>query len=149
MFGLAGSLAGLTLLCAMSLPAQTQDGAPASQQSTTQEQQSPRARKMHGHKMFESLNLSDQQKAQIKQIHETTKSQIEALQKDTSLTAEQKQAKMHELRREARRQTSQVLTAEQRKQLRAEIRERRTERLQRQQPAQPEAQPQSPAQPQG
>lgn len=144
MFGLAGGLAGLALLCSMSLPAQTQDSAQTSQQSTTQEQQpSPSARKMHGHSMFASLNLSDQQKAQIKQIHENAKSRMEALQKDTSLTAEQKQAKMHELRREVRKQTSQVLTAEQRKQLRAEMRERRAQRLQKQQPAQPEAQPQS------
>lgn len=145
----AGGFAGLALLCSMSLSAQAQDAQSSQQSATQQEQQaSPQTAapdqgaKMHGRAMFANLNLTDDQKAQLKKIHENTKSQIEAVQNDSSLTADQKQAKMHQLRRDARKQTSQVLTPDQRKQLRAEMREHRAARRQNQEPSQPQAQPQ-------
>ena len=40
------------------------------------------------------LNLTDDQKAQMKKIHEDAKSQIAAVNNDTSLSADQKQAKI-------------------------------------------------------
>ena len=42
---------------------------------------------------MKGLNLTDDQKAAMKKIHESTKAQLEAVNKDESLTAEQKEAK--------------------------------------------------------
>ena len=46
------------------------------------------------------LNLTDDQKAQMKKIHEDAKSQIAAVNNDTSLSADQKQAKIQSIHRE-------------------------------------------------
>jgi Spy/CpxP family protein refolding chaperone len=53
--------------------------------------------RMHG--AMKGLNLTDDQKAEMKKIHESTKSQVDALKQDGSLTADQKEAKIHEMRR--------------------------------------------------
>jgi protein CpxP len=60
------------------------------------------------------LNLTDDQKAQMKKIHEDAKSQIAAVNNDTSLSADQKQAKLQAIRRDTHKQTESLLTPEQR-----------------------------------
>ena len=82
--------------------------------------------KRHG--VMAGVNLTDDQKAQFKKIHEDTKAQVDAVNKDESLTADQKLAKIHQLRHSARWQAVQLLTPEQRKQMRANIREMRAAR---------------------
>jgi Spy/CpxP family protein refolding chaperone len=65
------------------------------------------------------LNLSDDQKAQMKKIHEGAKSQIEAINNDTALSADQKQAKIQAVRRGTHKQTETILTPEQRQTMKA------------------------------
>jgi Spy/CpxP family protein refolding chaperone len=72
-----------------------------------------------------TLNLTDEQKAQIKTIREDGKAQIAALEKDTSLSDDAKQQKLKVIRKEIRRQVWGVMTPEQQKQWAAEQRELR------------------------
>jgi Spy/CpxP family protein refolding chaperone len=65
------------------------------------------------------LNLSDDQKAQMKKIHEGAKSQIEAINNDTALSSDQKQAKIQAVRRGTHKQTEAILTPEQRQTMKA------------------------------
>ena len=62
-----------------------------------------------------NLNLTDDQKAQMKKIREDAKSQMDAVKNDTSLSADQKQAKMKQIRRDSHKQVEAMLTPEQRK----------------------------------
>ncbi len=95
--------------------------------------------RMHG--AMQGLNLTDEQKTAMKKIHESTKAQLEAVNKDESLTADQKAAKIHQLRHGARMQMVKLLTPEQRQQMRANVRAMRTARREKQQQP-PQAQPQ-------
>ena len=72
-----------------------------------------------------ALNLTDEQKAQIKTIREDGKAQIAALGKDASLSEEAKQQKLKVIRKDIRRQVWGVMTPEQQKQWAAEQRELR------------------------
>lgn len=94
------------------------------------------------HGLMAGLNLTDDQKAAIKKIHESTKEQVEAVSKDESLSADQKQAKVHQLRHSARVQFVKLLTPEQRQQMRANARALRAARQEQKQQPQPTAQPQ-------
>jgi periplasmic protein CpxP/Spy len=60
------------------------------------------------------LNLTDDQKAQMKKIHEGAKSQVAAVNNDSSLSADQKQAKIQAIHRDTHKQTEALLTPEQR-----------------------------------
>jgi Spy/CpxP family protein refolding chaperone len=84
--------------------------------------------------MMANLNLTDDQKAQIKQIHEGTRPKIEAVNNDSSLSADQKQAKIHDLKRDMHEQVKKILTPDQRKQFEENLREHR-ESKQQQPPA--------------
>ena len=112
----------------------------AAAQDNSQEQAAPAqqpapapGQRMHGHeKMLESLNLTEDQQAQIKKIHEDAKAKADAVTADTSLSATDKQAKIRAIHRESMKQVHAVLTPEQREQLREKMRERRASRGQRQ-----------------
>lgn len=95
---------------------------------------------MHG--AMKGLNLTDDQKAEMKKIHESTKAQLDAVNKDESLTADQKKAKVHQLRHVARTQMVKLLTPEQQQQMRANVRGLRASRREKQQQQPPQAQPQ-------
>ncbi len=75
-----------------------------------------------------ALNLTDDQKAQIKTIREDGKQQIAATAKDASLSEEAKQQKLKVIRKDIRRQVWGVMTPEQQKQWAAEQRERREQK---------------------
>jgi Spy/CpxP family protein refolding chaperone len=79
----------------------------------------------HGEGMFALLNLTDEQKAQIKKIHEDAKAKADAVKADTALSDADKKAKLREIRKSARMESSKVLTAEQRAQLKEKMKERR------------------------
>jgi Spy/CpxP family protein refolding chaperone len=96
--------------------------------------------RMHG--AMKGLNLTDDQKVEMKKIHESTKAQLDAVNKDESLTADQKAAKIHQLRHGARMQMVKLLTPEQRQQMRANVRALRAARREKQQQQPPQAQPQ-------
>jgi Spy/CpxP family protein refolding chaperone len=80
--------------------------------------------------MMANLNLTDDQKAQIKQIHEGMRSKVEVVNNDSSLSADQKQAKIQDLRRDTHEQVKKVLTPEQRKQFEENMREHRDSKQQ-------------------
>jgi hypothetical protein len=63
----------------------------------------------------EKLNLSADQKNQIKQIRAAAKSQAQAVRNDTSLTPEQRREKFRQIHRDANTKIHGVLTPEQRK----------------------------------
>ena len=65
------------------------------------------------------LNLTDDQKAQIKKFHQDAKAQIEAVNNDSSLSADQKQAKIQGIHRETHKQMESILTPSQKQQQRA------------------------------
>jgi Spy/CpxP family protein refolding chaperone len=96
--------------------------------------------RMHG--AMKGLNLTDDQKAALKKIHESTKAQSDVVSKDETLTADQKQAKIHQLRHSARMQMVKLLTPEQRQQMKANVRALRASRREQQQQQPPQAQPQ-------
>lgn len=100
----------------------------------------PQTGRKHG--AMAGLNLTDDQKAQMKKIHEATKAQLEAVNKDESLTADQKAAKIHQARHSVRLQMVKLLTPEQKEQMKANIREMRAARRQQQQQQPPAVQPQ-------
>lgn len=86
-----------------------------------------------------NLSLSDDQKAQMKKIHEDAKSQVTAVNNDSSLSVDQKQAKIQQIHRDTHKQIEAMLTPEQRKTMREWRREHRSERRQ-QKSEQPPAQ---------
>jgi Spy/CpxP family protein refolding chaperone len=96
--------------------------------------------KMHG--AMQGLNLTDDQKTAMKKIHESTMAQLDSVNKDESLSADQKTAKVHQLRHSARMQMVKLLTPEQRQQMRANVRALRASRREKQQQQPPQAQPQ-------
>lgn len=84
----------------------------------------------HGEGMFADLNLTDDQKAQIKKIHEDAKAKADAVKADTTLSDADKKTKFREIRRSARMESRKVLTAEQRAQLKEKMKERRAAKSQ-------------------
>ena len=121
------SIAGLLLLGTFAPTAFAQNG--PQDQSTPPAASQPST---HGHERdadrFAALHLTDDQKVQIKKIHQDAKGKADAIMSDGSLSDAQKQAKVKEIHRAARKQAHNVLTPEQREQLKANRRERRTER---------------------
>jgi periplasmic protein CpxP/Spy len=101
-------------------------------QSSAQDQSAPPAAAPAGHargeRMFEGLNLSDDQKVQIKQIHLGAKAKSDAVMADTSLSDADKKTKVKEIHRGAMMQARALLTPAQREQLKANRKERKAER---------------------
>jgi len=92
-------------------------------------QPAPRAHE-HGRNPFAGLNLSDDQKTQIKKIHEEARAKRDKVMADSSLSDTAKQEKAKEIRHAAMQQARSVLTPEQREQLKANRSARRAERSQ-------------------
>jgi Spy/CpxP family protein refolding chaperone len=137
---IAAGLLALTLVPGISR-AQSSSQPPAQDQS----QATPAARERNEgkmHRAMQGLNLTDEQKTAMKKIHESTKAQLDAVNKDESLTADQKAAKIHQLRHSGRMQMVKLLTPEQRQQMRANVRAMRAAHREKQQQP-PQTQPQS------
>jgi Spy/CpxP family protein refolding chaperone len=136
---IAAGLLALTFVPAISR-AQSSSQPPAQDQSQAAPA-APAQQEGRKHGAMQGLNLTDDQKAAMKKIHESTKTQLDAVNQDESLTADQKAAKTHQLRHSARMQMVKLLTPEQRQRMRANVRALRASRRdQQQQP--PQAQPQ-------
>ena len=83
-------------------------------------------------RMAKQLNLTDQQKTQIKSMREATHQQLQALRNDTSLTPEQKRERARQLMEQSQAQFQSVLTPEQQQQLkdmRAQAQQRGLDRM--------------------
>jgi Spy/CpxP family protein refolding chaperone len=79
----------------------------------------------HGEQLFADLNLTDEQKAQIKKIHEDAKAKSDAVRADSALSDADKKSKLREIRKSAMADSKKVLTAEQQAQLEQKMKERR------------------------
>jgi Spy/CpxP family protein refolding chaperone len=118
---------GFLLLGTTPMLTKAQDNAPAPAQGQAQ------AMPQHDEKggMLAGLNLTDDQKAQVKQIHEGAKAKADAVKADPSLSADQKEAKIREIHRDTHEQVMKnVLTPEQRKQVRENMHERKESKQQ-------------------
>jgi len=106
-------------------------------QSATQDESAPPAAsqpapRAHEHRAdrFAGLNLTDDQKAQMRKIHEDAKAKADSVKADSSLSEADKQLKLKSIHRAAMKQAHALLTPEQREQLKAKMREHRAERRQ-------------------
>src|SRR5215213_1948171 len=98
----------------------------ATQAQTTSTDKHEGHKKEHN-KSFDDLNLSADQKARLQSIREDFKKQSTDLKNNTSLSAEQKQARRKELHEQFRSQSQAVLTPAQKDEMakkRAEWKER-------------------------
>jgi Spy/CpxP family protein refolding chaperone len=128
--------AGLLALCGLPAAVRAQD-AP---QGTTQAQDQA-APGRHGHGQDDELaklNLSDDQKVQVKKIHEDMKTKIDAVKGDSTLSADQQRARVQEVRKASHEQVAQILTPEQRKQMKSDEMARKAARQQGEQTPPPQ-----------
>lgn len=149
---LAFLIFGLALALGVSLTAIAQTSAPATQSAAGPSTQSAPAPDTHqsdhaqpqsqsrGTPVDDELELTPDQKQKIADVVDDENKQIGAVRDDTSLTLEQKQQKAREIRQAGVPKIKAVLTPEQLQKL-AAIQERN-----RQQPSNPQAAPQEPAQ---
>jgi Spy/CpxP family protein refolding chaperone len=122
------AVGGLLLMSGSFSLARAQSGSPNSGQSNAApEQQTEQGRP--------DLNLTDDQKAQMRKIHEDAKSQLEAVKNDSSLSADQKQGKIQQIHQATHHQVETLLTPEQKKTMREWRRAHKASR--QQQPAPP------------
>lgn len=75
--------------------------------------------------LAQKLNLTDDQRQQFQKLHQQAAQQARAIHNDSSLTDEQKQAKMQELHKQTRGQMMAALTPEQQEKLKQLWQERR------------------------
>jgi Spy/CpxP family protein refolding chaperone len=108
-------------------------GTPVLMAQETQQNQDPGAAMQQGQRHEDELaklNLTDDQKAKVSKIHADMKSQMDAVKSDTTLTADQKQAKMKQIHKTSHEQMLQVLTPDERQQMKADEKERKAEKQQ-------------------
>lgn len=81
-----------------------------------------------GRNMAQELNLTPAQKAQLKEIRQDARADMMAVRNDTSLTWEQKRARLQAIRAQMREAINQILTPEQQAQMQQLRQERRANR---------------------
>ena len=111
---LLGGLVSLCLIAALAVIL-----APANSQAAAAPQAGGKETGMHGglQAAVESLNLTDDQKAKVKDIFADAKTKKQALSGDASLSEEQKKAKMKELHTSRMAKLNEVLTPDQQTEL--------------------------------
>ena len=112
-------LSCFAIAAALTLPVLAAKASTAARVSQAAEQ-----KKMMHDKLQETvneLNLSDDQKSKIKDVFTDAKSKREAIFNDSSLTDDQKKAKMKELHTGTMAKVNEVLTPEQRTQLKEKL----------------------------
>lgn len=110
-----GGLVSLGMVAALSVPAvlAKSQAAPA--------QQSDMGMRDKLQSAVESLNLTDDQKSKVKDIFADAKAKRQTVWSDSSLTDDQKKAKMKELHAGTMAKLNEVLTPDQQAQLKAKI----------------------------
>jgi Spy/CpxP family protein refolding chaperone len=123
---------GLLMFMAGSAAAQTQNGAspatpqePAAKPAAADKPASTRAGNADAPEDDPALYLTTDQKARIKAIRDDAELQIQAAEKDATLTPEQKERRIKGIRKATRAQVFAVLTPDQQKTWSAEQREKR------------------------
>jgi len=114
---LIGGLFSFAIAAALTVPA------PAKASSRASLPQADQKKMMHDklQEVVNDLNLSDDQKSKVKDIFTDAKSKREAIMNDSSLTDDQKRAKMKELHTGTMAKVNEVLTPEQRTQLKEKL----------------------------
>jgi Spy/CpxP family protein refolding chaperone len=82
----------------------------------------------HMDKMMEQLNLTDDQKSQVKKLHEDGRAQMKQVASDSSLSAAQKKDKIKQLHQDQMSKMESVLTPDQKtkwEQMKSERKEKR------------------------
>jgi periplasmic protein CpxP/Spy len=113
-----GGLVSLGMVAALAVPV-----ALANSQATPAPQAAGKEMGMHGglQAAVESLNLTDDQKAKVKDIFADAKTKRQAVSNDASLSDEQKKAKMKELHSATMAKLNEVLTPEQQTELKSKM----------------------------
>ena len=114
-----GGFVSLGLVAALAVPV-----ALAKSQATPSAQAVGKEKGMHGGGLqaaVESLNLTDEQKAKVKDIFADAKTKGQAVSSDTTLSDEQKKAKMKELHSSIMAKVNEVLTPEQQTELKSKM----------------------------
>ena len=114
-----GGLVSLGLAAALALPV-----ALANPQAANAPQTAGKEMAMHGGGLeaaVQSLNLTDDQKAKVKDIFADAKTKKQAVSSDTSLSEEQKKGKMKELHSGVMAKLNEVLTPEQQTELKSKM----------------------------
>lgn len=94
----------------------------------SQKIQSDSARHHHRGELMSQLNLTPDQKSQMKSLRQSNKQEREAIMNDASLTQEQKKAKMKELHQSQSEKMNTILTPDQQAKRNAYIQKMRSER---------------------
>jgi periplasmic protein CpxP/Spy len=115
---LLGGLVSLCLVAALAVI-----WAPTNSQAATAPQAGGKEMGMHGglQAAVESLNLTDDQKAKVKDIFADAKTKKQAVSSDASLSEEQKKAKMKELHTSIMAKLNEVLTPDQQTELKTKM----------------------------
>lgn len=87
----------------------------------SQKVQSDSSRHFKRGKMMNDLNLTADQKSQMKEIQESNKQQRDAIRNDASLTLDQKKAKMKDLQKSQSDKVNSILTPDQQAKRKASI----------------------------
>ena len=111
-----GGLVSLGLAAALTVP-----GALAKPQTASQTAGKEMGMHDKMQAAVESLNLTDDQKAKVKDIFADAKTKKQALSNDASLNEEQKKAKMKELHSATMAKLNEVLTPEQQTELKSKM----------------------------
>ena len=114
-----GGFVSLGLVAALAVPV-----ALAKTQAAPAPQAAGHEKGMHGggiQAAVESLNLTDEQKAKVKDIFADAKTKSQAVSSDTTLSDEQKKAKMKELHGGMMAKLNEVLTPEQQTELKSKM----------------------------
>jgi periplasmic protein CpxP/Spy len=109
-----GGLVCLGLVAALSAPAVLASGQAAAQQGEMGMRDKLQS-------AVESLNLTDDQKAKVKDIFADAKAKRQTVWNDSSLTDEQKKSKMKELHASTMAKLNEVLTPDQQAELRTKM----------------------------
>jgi Spy/CpxP family protein refolding chaperone len=117
--------AGLLFLCVMPGRTRAQSSTPSPMPAPPNAARASRPKRVPTKADdFAGLNLTDDQKAKIDQVHRNMKTRRDAVVKDEKLTADQRDAMLEGYERMERGQVFELLTAEQRKEVREKIRAR-------------------------
>ena len=102
---------------AMALPiaalAQTSNSAATSGDTGSATASDTQNQNQRGKKFAEALNLTPEQQSDLKSIRDNEKQQAQSIKSDSSLTADQKKAKLKELRKSSHEQMMAKLTPDQ------------------------------------
>ena len=88
--------------------------------SPSQSAQSNASQKANRKQMMKELDLTKEQRGQMKEFHKSMKQKKEAINNDPSLTEAQKQEKMKDLHKEQKEKMNTILTPEQKEKLKGE-----------------------------